>query len=66
MNVLKAQNIQLERQLALVQNALYTRRDITTEVHNILMTLADKLQTTVDGQLRPAGLQASRVWPDRS
>eukprot|EP01052_Picozoa_sp_SAG31_P001528 SAG31_NODE_51_length_30464_cov_16.835628_15_plen_219_part_00 len=54
LNVLKAQNIQLERQLALVQNALYQRRSITTEVHQILVTLADKLQTAVDGEIRPA------------
>eukprot|EP01050_Picozoa_sp_SAG11_P013720 SAG11_NODE_1623_length_4559_cov_2.141480_4_plen_130_part_00 len=31
------------------------------EVHAILVSLADKLQTTVEGQTRPCGLQATQA-----
>eukprot|EP01051_Picozoa_sp_SAG22_P009710 SAG22_NODE_828_length_6952_cov_8.477240_5_plen_963_part_00 len=61
-NVLKSQNIQLERQLALVQNALYQRRAITTELHGIMANLTDMLRTTTaEGETRPAGLQAAQA-----
>jgi len=62
LNLLKAQNMQLERQLALTLSALQSRRDVVTQAHEVISEVSKGLSATELPRLeRRAGLLLKKV-----